>query len=1000
MDITNVTFGTINNATACVNLTGTQGVATGTAGMYSRFAGSAVPIPNCERGILMPISVTINSCGTSYSHAVYVFIDFNQDGDFTDANEKTTIFAYANPGTHTINSTISIPSTATLGNTTMRILCVESSSFSNPCGTYTWGETEDYTINIIAGVTNMSYVSCTTTQNNTTSVGQGSANKEIICVEVVTSGMLNPLTLTGFRFRTDGTTNTTTDILNAKVYYTGNSGTFSPINQFGTTVVSPPAPGANMDIAGTQTLTGGKNYFWLTYDINTTATIGNVVDAQCLTVQVSGNQTPTVTNPAGTRPITAPLPPNDEPCGAIPLAISVGSPSFQTGTLPTTTTASPGIPAPGCSSLGPDVWFSAIVPASGRLIIDMDDASGITDMGMAWYTSTANDCNNIDVLVECDDDDSQNGAFPMICRSGSLCTVPGDCAQNGTLTPGTLVYVRVWEYGGGTAGDFLIGAYEPDDPGAPSTCANAEVVASLPFIGSNTTCCRQNTYGTSVGCGSLYQDGEDYLYKYTPAVNEVIDITLSGTNTYTGVFVTNDCPSSPTVSCIASQTSATGNPMLCGVSVTAGVTYYIMVDTDPGPPCTSFNITIGSSLTPTCNMNYSVSTTSYNWETYFGTNIVLPIDDRFCNAYIPIGFPSCFDGYQYTGLLVSSNGYLIFDPISCTTNLPGGNAAPNIYSGWSITAAIPNTTNAPRNSIMGPWHDIDPAQGGVITYGILGTAPNRRIIVTWANAPLYSGSCGQLSSQQIKIYETTNDIEVHIKEKVSCSAWNSGAAILGLHNYNGTNAVVPAGYNYPTQWSATNEAWKFTYSCSDCITPLPVDLVKFSGKNEGSVNKLWWSTSSEINNDYFVIEEFIDGEFREIGRVKGAGNSNSERKYEFYDDWVMNPTSYYKLKQVDFDGKFKHSDIVSINKPLTFKQNVYPNPAIDAVNVLLGYDVESASVIVRDLLGKEVKAMMLEINGASFIMDVTDLSNGMYTIQIYDFMGEEILKDKIVINRE
>lgn len=580
MDITGVTFGTINNTSACVNLTGSQGTATGTAGMYSRFAGSAVPIPNCERGVLMPISVTINSCGTSYSHAVYVFVDFNQDGDFTDANEKTTIFTYANPGTHTISSNISIPSTAVLGNTTMRILCVESSSFSDPCGTYTWGETEDYTVNIINGVTNMTYISCTATQNNTTSVGQGSANKEILRLEVVTSGMLNPLAVTEFRIRTDGTTNYATDIQDARIYYTGNSGTFATTSQFGSTYTSPPAPGTNMIFAGSQTLTGGTNYFWITYDIPSGATIGNVVDAVFQRVIVGGVlQTPTTLAPAGSRPITAPLPPNDEPCGAIPLAIAIGSPSFQTGTIPTSTTASPGIPAPGCSSLGPDVWFTAVVPASGRLIIDMDDASGITDMGMAWYTSASNDCNNISTLIECDDDDSQNGSFPMICRTGSLCTVPGDCAQNATLAPGTLVYVRVWEYGGGTAGDFLIGAYEPNDPGAPSTCANAQAIAALPFVSSNTTCCRQNTYTSSVGCGNLYQDGEDYLYTYTPAANEVIDITLSGTATYTGVFVTNECPSSPTASCIASQTSSAGNPMLCGVSLTAGITYYIMVDT-------------------------------------------------------------------------------------------------------------------------------------------------------------------------------------------------------------------------------------------------------------------------------------------------------------------------------------------------------------------------------------------------------------------------------------
>ena len=1002
MDIGNVTFGTMTNTSACNTLTGSYGNATGTAGMYSNFRGVAA-IPNCEQGVNKPISVTIPMCtGSSWSQAVFVFIDFNQDGDFNDLSEKTNIYPYADPGAdNVINANITIPATATLGNTTMRILCVESSTFSNPCGTYTWGETEDYTINIIAGVTAMTYVSSTATQLNISGVGQGSLNREIICMQVVTNGMVSPINISQLNIRTDGTMNTATDIQNAKVWSTGNSSTFATTTQYGATVAVPPAPGTDMIFSNNQPLLAGINYFWLSYDIKATATVANVVDAIFRRVTVNSIvETPTVTNPTGSRPITPPLPPNDDACGATPLTVGVGSPSYQTGNLMTTTTLSTITgPAPGCGSLAEDIWFSAVVPASGRLIIDTDLSGGPSDIDMAWYYSTNNDCNNLDNLIECDDADSQHGSMAMICRSGVLCTVPGDCAQNGTLTPGMTVYVRVWDYMGGSFGNFLIGAYEPSPPGLASVCANAEVISSIPFTSTNTTCCRGDDYKVTDGCLSLYTDGEDYLYSFTPTTNQIISISVSGTTTYTGVFVTDKCPNAGGVSCVAQQTSASGNPMLCGVSLNAGTTYYIMIDTDPGPTCTPFSITVTSSLSPTCNMAYTLSSVACNYENFFGTNIVLPIDDRFCNAYIPIGFPTCYDGYQYTGLLVSSNGYLIFDPIGCTTNLPSTNAAPNTYSGWSITAAIPNTTNAPRNAILGPWHDIDPAQGGIIMYSVQGTAPNRRLVVKWENAPLFSSSCGQMINQEIKIYETTNNIEVHIKDKVSCTSWNSGAAILGLHNYNGTQAIVPAGHNYPAVWDETNTAYRFTYACPTCITPLPVAYIDFNGKNEGPVNKLWWSTLSEKDNEYFVIEKFIDGEFQEIGRIAGAGNSNSAINYNFYDDMITNPTSYYKLKQVDFDGKFKYSDIISVNKPINFKQNVYPNPAIDVVNVLLGYDFEFVHAIVYDNLGKERINTFMNLNGSSFILNVTDLQNGMYTIKVFDGIENEILKDKIVINR-
>ncbi|MDP2385538.1 MAG: GEVED domain-containing protein [Bacteroidota bacterium] len=148
MDITNITFGTINNTSATVSLTGTQGTATGTAGMYSNWTASTVPVPSFQQGTSNAFSVTIG--GTAFSHRVDVYIDFNQDGDFLDAGESTTIFPYANPALpNTTASTINIPIAASLGNTYMRVVCVESSS-SSSCGTYTWGETEDYIINITA----------------------------------------------------------------------------------------------------------------------------------------------------------------------------------------------------------------------------------------------------------------------------------------------------------------------------------------------------------------------------------------------------------------------------------------------------------------------------------------------------------------------------------------------------------------------------------------------------------------------------------------------------------------------------------------------------------------------------------------------------------------------------------------------------------------------------------------------------------------------------------
>jgi len=722
-------------------------------------------------------------------------------------------------------------------------------------------------------------------------------------------------------------------------------------------------------------------------------TIGNTYYVRIYTSTATSCQSVNFDFCIGTPP---PAPSNDEPCGALNLIVNNGSCAYQSAILGTASTISTGMPAPGCSSLGPDIWFEFTVPASGRVIVDMSTSGGPTDMGMAWYTGP--DCNNLNTLIECDDDDSQNGAMSMICHAGASCVVPGDCQQNPILTPGTQVWVRIWEYGGGTFGPFDICAYDPGPAGAPSNCGNATVISGMPYSNSGqTTCCRANTYSSTTGCLSTYQNGEDFMYEYTPTANEVIDITLTGTLTYTGIFLTDACPNAGGVNCIGSTTSTTGNPTLCGMSLTGGTTYYIMIDTDPTPNCTPFNINMSSSSTPTCNLNYSFSTIPYAPDLNAGTNIALPTDDRFCTSYIPFGFDFCFNGYEFTQALISSNGYMIFDPVSCATNLPTANAAPNGYSGYSINTAIPNTTNAPRNSIMFPWQDIDPSIGGTIRYQTLGTAPNRRFVVTFDQIPYYSCS-SLLFTGQLKVFETTNNIEIHIGNKETCASWNGGAGILGIHNYNGT--IAGLGVNSPTTWTATNEARLFTYNCpGPCLSVLPVTLVSFDGENHENYNLLEWSTASELNNDYFLLQRSIDGtNFEELATINGNGNSSSLLNYNYQHN-NPNELEYYRLKQVDFNGDFEYSKIIAINSKKDISINIYPNPATNNLFFNLSKSQnDSYTISYTNILGAVFDEQINISEGKSIYQapQFKHLNSGIYFIQITNQAGKIIKTEKVV----
>ena len=130
-------------------------------------------------------------------------------------------------------------------------------------------------------------------------------------------------------------------------------------------------------------------------------------------------------------------PANDNPCGAVALPVNSNCVNTAGTNVAATNTPAGLAPAPGCASYnGQDVWYSVIVPPTGSVQIAMS-AGTMTDSGMALYSGP---CGGPLTLIECDDDDGP-GAMSLINRTG--------------LTPGSTIYVRVWDYGGGT-GTFSI----------------------------------------------------------------------------------------------------------------------------------------------------------------------------------------------------------------------------------------------------------------------------------------------------------------------------------------------------------------------------------------------------------------------------------------------------------------------------------------------------------------------------------------------------------------
>lgn len=150
-DITNFTLSNINNNTACNSLA--PGL-NSNAGMYSNFISSVTPA-NVTQTYSYPLSITVSNCYTLTNvNITKVFIDYNHNGTLTDPGEQVYVSSTTYLGGHTETGSITIPASALTGNTLMRVVNTSTSTFASvtPCGTYTYGETEDYVINISAPV--------------------------------------------------------------------------------------------------------------------------------------------------------------------------------------------------------------------------------------------------------------------------------------------------------------------------------------------------------------------------------------------------------------------------------------------------------------------------------------------------------------------------------------------------------------------------------------------------------------------------------------------------------------------------------------------------------------------------------------------------------------------------------------------------------------------------------------------------------------------------------
>jgi hypothetical protein len=276
------------------------------------------------------------------------------------------------------------------------------------------------------------------------------------------------------------------------------------------------------------------------------------------------------------------------------------------------------------------------------------------------------------------------------------------------------------------------------------------------------------------------------------------------------------------------------------------------------------------------------------------------------------------------------------------------------------------------------------------------TAPNTAVSwtgnttqnVTWnvANTTASPVSCANVDIL------LSSDGGNNFTDTVAANVLNNGSASITVPNITSTTCriMVKAHGNIFLDIDDSN----FTITAS-----LPVTWLSFTGQLQGADVLLKWSTTSELNNDYFEVERSADGvNFTQIGTVAPGDHPLSIQNYSFTDNNPLGGVDYYRLKQVDKDGDYHYSSIVQINVPqASALWLVYPNPATSKTSVAVKTDLNNVQIMLSNSNGQTVYSLNLPKASAGQSIDIplSNLAKGIYVLKMQSDQGTKT--DKIVV---
>ena len=308
--------------------------------------------------------------------------------------------------------------------------------------------------------------------------------------------------------------------------------------------------------------------------------------------------------------------------------------------------------------------------------------------------------------------------------------------------------------------------------------------------------------------------------------------------------------------------------------------------------------------------------------------------------------------------------------ISRITGLAGGFIlktvdldAPSMIDAGNIGIAISSAANLGITTIKRGHQQQTSLSGGISIDRFFDIAPaNNSALDATLQMFYFDGELAGINKDELNFY----------KSEDGGTSW----MFIGEDNANTTQDwVLKNGIDQLSRWTLA----------SDITNPLPVTIISFTAKLAGTKTDLQWTTEQEENSSYFEIQRsFGSGAFTKILQVPALGNSTTPHTYRAIDNSPETGIDYYRLKEVDKDGKYIYSSIVSVTFSAENSLQVYPNPVTDKFFVNINVAAQQKiNLRLYDITGKLVSTKQILLNAGSNLQpwDISSLASGVYLLK-------------------